>query len=62
MRNSVIAVVQVAISVLVVGLVMPVVLATVPATRDNRVGLGVSVLFIAMTFVIVRLAWPRRRS
>ena len=62
MRDALTAVVQVAISVLIVGLVMPVVVVTIPASRESRVGLGLSILLTALAFVVIRLAWPRRRS
>jgi hypothetical protein len=61
MRDAVATVVQIAVSVLVVGLIMPVVLVTVPASRDDRVGLGLSAAFLTTAFVVIRLAWPKRR-
>ncbi len=61
MRDAVATVVQIAVSVLVVGLMMPLVLVTVPASRDDRVGLALSAVFLATTFVVLRLAWPKQR-
>jgi len=54
--------VQVVISALVTATVMPAVLATVPAARDQRVGIGVVAGLLAATYFLVTLIWPRRKT
>jgi hypothetical protein len=58
----VILVVQVVISVAVVGLVLPGVLAFVPAARDQRVGLSIAGAIAVLMFMILRMIWPRPRQ
>lgn len=54
--------VQLVISALVTATVMPAVLVSVPAAKDQRVGLGIVAGLLALTFFLVTLVWPRRRT
>ena len=53
---------QLIISAVVTATVMPAVLATMPAARDQRVGLGIMTGLLAVTFCLVTLIWPRRKT
>jgi hypothetical protein len=61
MRDPVALVLQLCISLVVSGFVMPLILVNVPSARDNRIGLVVSAALIVTTFVAVRVLWPKRR-
>jgi hypothetical protein len=61
MRGVVLVVVQLVISLLVVGAVMPAVLYTVSAARGPRAGLAVTGTLMLAVFVLLRLAWSRPR-
>ena len=54
--------VKLVISALVTATVMPAVLASLPAARDQRVGLGIVAGLLALTFALVTLVWPRRKT
>jgi hypothetical protein len=58
----VIVVVQLAISAVVTATVMPALLATVPAARDRRVGLSLMAGLMAVSFAVISLVWPRRKT
>jgi hypothetical protein len=60
MRAVGIVLVQVLIAVLVSGLVLPLVLFTVPQTRQS--GVLVLLLLVGVLFALLRVAWPARRS
>jgi hypothetical protein len=62
MRGVLLVIVQLVISLLVVGAVMPAVLLGVSSTRGPRVGLVVTGTIAVVVFVMIRLAWPRRRQ
>lgn len=61
MREPLIAILQLCLSLAVSGFVMPLILVSVPPARDNRVGLVLATALIATTFVVVRVLWPKRR-
>ena len=62
MRGVVIVLVQIIISLLVVGAVMPAVLYRVAATRSPGVGLVVTATIGVVVFVTLRMAWRRPRQ
>jgi hypothetical protein len=61
MRDPLAAVLQAILSLVIVGLVTPVALATIPPMRDTRVGQIAIVVVLALTFVVIRLLWPGKR-
>lgn len=54
--------VQLVISSFVTATVMPAVLVGVPAARDQRVGLGFIAGILALTFFLITLIWPKRKT
>jgi hypothetical protein len=62
MRAPIAVLLQIVASLLIVGLVMPVVLASVPSARDGGVGSVLALVALGTTFVMIRLLWPRRRG
>ena len=62
MRGILLVLVQLVISVLVVGAVMPAVLFTVAAARDPKVGMALTATIMAGVFILLRMAWPRSRQ
>jgi hypothetical protein len=52
--------VQILISLVIVAVTMPIVLALVPVAQDTAVGPAAAVGLAALVFVILRLGWPRR--
>ena len=61
MREVLVIVGQVALSLLAAGLIVPLLLVNVPALQSNAAGPYAIVGVIAVVFVILRLAWPARR-
>jgi hypothetical protein len=58
----VIVVVQLLISAIVTAVVMPALLVAVPAARDQRVGVSLMAGLMAVSFAVVSLLWPRRKT
>jgi hypothetical protein len=52
--------IQVVLAVLVAGLVLPAVLFAVPATQTR--GPLVLAVVVGLVFVLLRVAWPRKKS
>ncbi len=52
--------IQVVLAVLVAGLVLPAVLFAVPATQTR--GPLVLAIVVGLVFVLLRVAWPRKKS
>jgi hypothetical protein len=61
MRDPLAALLQVILSLTVVGALLPGLLVAMPSARLSQVGLGLSVTLVAATFGLLRLVWPRRR-
>jgi hypothetical protein len=53
---------QIVITLVVTALSLPALLATIPALRDQPLGLGVMAVVAAVTFAGLRLIWPRRKA
>jgi hypothetical protein len=53
--------VQLIVSLLVVGAVMPALLAAVPAARSSHTGLTVAIVGALTVFGLLRLLWPHLR-
>ena len=61
MRAVVIVVVQLLLSLFVTASVMPLVLVTTPAAQsDVRLGVGLMVAILVVSFTLIALAWPRK--
>ena len=61
MRALVVVVVQLLVSALVTASVMPLILVTTPAAAsDPRLGIGLMVAVLLVSFTLVALVWPRR--
>ncbi len=60
MRDVVAVVLQVIVSVLLVGAIMPVILASFPATRSRGVGATMALGGIVALFLVLRFVWPRQ--
>lgn len=54
--------IQVLISLFVAATLMPVLLVSVPEMQSASVGPAVAVVVAALTFVVVRIVWPRHRA
>jgi len=62
MRFALVLVAQLAISIFVAATVMPMIVVAVPAVREHpRLGIGLMVCVAVVSFVVLVLAWPRRR-
>jgi hypothetical protein len=53
---------QIVITLVVTALSLPALLATIPALRDQPLGLAVMAVVAAVTFAGLRLIWPRRKA
>ena len=53
---------QIVVTLVVTALSLPALLATVPALRDQPLGLVVMAVVAAVTFAGLRLIWPRRKA
>jgi hypothetical protein len=60
MRPVVLAV-QVIISLVLTASLMPVVLVTIPAAQNDRVGQGLAIGIFVLSFAVVAILWPRRK-
>jgi hypothetical protein len=60
--RGVAVVIQVLISLFVAATLMPVLLVSVPAMQSSSVGPAVAVVLAALTFMAVRIVWPRHRA
>jgi hypothetical protein len=61
MRGVVLVIVQLIISLLVVGAVMPALLYSVTSVRSPGVGMAVAATIVLAVFLVLRMAWPRSR-
>ena len=60
-RTVMVVFVQLVVSMFVTASVMPLVLVTTPAAQaDARVGMGLMVAVLVVSFTLVALVWPRR--
>ena len=62
MRGILLVLVQLVISVLVVGAVLPALLFTFTAARGPKMGLAITATLMAAVFIVLRMAWPRSRQ
>ena len=62
MRAALLVIVQILASLLIVGALMPVVLATMPLSRSPRAGLTLALGGVAAGFVVLRMVWPRPKG
>jgi hypothetical protein len=60
--TGLILLVQIVITFVVTALSLPALLATIPALRDQPLGLLVMAVVAAVTFAGIRLIWPRRKA
>jgi hypothetical protein len=60
--RAVIVTVQLLISFLLTASLMPILLVTVPATQDSRIGLGMALGIFAASFAVIALLWPKRKA
>jgi hypothetical protein len=49
------------ISFVITALTMPAILMSVPAAREGRIGIALTAGVAAVSFILVWLAWPRRK-
>jgi len=56
-----VVIVQLLVSLFVTASLMPIVLVTLPAARERRVGIGIMLGMLAIAFAIVSLVWPARK-
>ena len=62
MRQFVIIVIQLLVSAFVTASLMPLILVTTPSAATNpRLGIGLMVAVMLVSFTLVALAWPRRK-
>ena len=59
MRGAVAVVLQLFASLMIVGALMPALLATVPAARSAHTGLAFAIAGVGAVFGVLRLVWPR---
>jgi len=60
-RTVIVVIVQLMVSLFVTASIMPLVLVTTPAAQaDARIGVGLMVVVLVVSFTLVALAWPRR--
>lgn len=59
---ALIVLLQLVITFVVTALSLPALLATIPALRDQPLGLLVMAVVAAVTFAGLRLIWPRRKA
>ena len=59
---ALIVLLQIVITFVVTALSLPALLATIPALRDQPLGLLVMAVVAAVTFAGLRLVWPRRKA
>ena len=56
-----VVIVQLLVSLFVTASLMPIVLVTMPAARESRVGVGIMLGMLAIAFALVSLVWPGRK-
>jgi hypothetical protein len=56
-----IVIVQLLVALFLTASLMPLVLVSVPAAQNDRVGLGIMIGLLAVAFTIVSLMWPARK-
>ena len=61
MRGVLLVFVQLFVSLLMVGALLPAVLFAVPAARSARSGLVLAAVLLAGMFIILRTLWPASR-
>ncbi len=59
--RGVAVVIQILISFVVAATLMPVLLVSVPAAQSPSLGPALAIGVAALTFVLVRLVWPRHK-
>jgi hypothetical protein len=57
-----IVIVQLLVALFLTASLMPLVLVSVPAAQNDRVGLGIMIGLLAVAFTIVSLMWPARKQ
>ena len=62
MTKLIVVIVQVLIAVVLVATLMPMLLATVPVTREAGVGPVVAGVALVVMFLAIRVIWPAKRS
>jgi glycerol uptake facilitator-like aquaporin len=58
--RALVVIVQLLVSLVLTASLMPVILVTVPAARDQRIGIGLMVAVLIASFVAVSFVWPAR--
>ena len=61
MRGIVLVILQIVISVLVVGLLLPAVLVSIPSSRESNHGTALAIVLAAAVFLLLRFSWPGRK-
>jgi hypothetical protein len=56
-----IVIVQLLVALFLTASLMPIVLVTVPAAQNDRVGQGIMIGMLVVAFAIVALVWPGRK-
>jgi hypothetical protein len=62
MRLLLLLLVQFALSFIITASIMPIVLVNAPAAREQPVGLTIASVILVVTFAVLWLIWPRRKS
>ena len=62
MRLLLLLVIQFVLSFVITASIMPIVLANAPAAREQPVGLSIAAAIMVVTFAVLWLVWPRRKS
>lgn len=62
MRNVGVVLAQVAVALLLTGVIAPAILAAMPSLTERRSGMLAILACVAVIFVLVRLVWPRRKA
>ena len=62
MRRVSLVIIQLVISLAVVGVLLPGVIANVTAAQDPRIGRGLAVAIAITAFLVLRIVWPRPRK
>ena len=62
MRNIGLVAAQVAVALLLTGVIAPAILAAMPSLAERSVGMWAILACIGVIFVVVRLIWPRRKA
>lgn len=62
MRLLLLLLIQFVLSLIITASIMPIVLANAPAAREQPVGLTIASAILVVTFALLWLVWPRRKS